>query len=151
LYRSAVVPSTWRRLVQTLSPLLLASAWGCAVPGARFVLQTDRGGVVAIPNDSDVWPTNYRRKALELIAGECPDGYEITDERDVAVERQERLGANDNPRWDFFGGLVPVPDETEHQIYYRCKPSASGPPSAAAGAEASGADRPPAAKGGEGG
>ncbi len=140
MYRFEVVPSSWRRLVQTLSPLLLASAWGCAAPGARFVLQTDHGGVVAIPNDSDVWPTYYRRKALEMIAVECPDGYEITDERDVAVERQGHLGANDNPRWDYFGGLEPVPAESEHRIYYRCKPAA------AAGAEASGGDRAPAAQ-----
>jgi hypothetical protein len=150
LYRSEVVPSTWRRLVQTLSALLLASAWGCAAPGARSVLQTDHGGIVAIPNDSDVWPTYYRRKALALIAAECPDGYEITDEREVAVERQGHLGANDNPRWEYFGGLEQVPEETEHQISYRCKPSASGPASAAGGAEASGGDPPPAAKGGEG-
>jgi hypothetical protein len=105
----------------------------------RSVLQTEHGGAVAMPNNSDIWPTYYRRKALAMIAAQCPDGYEITDEREVAVGGQGPLGKNDNPRWDYFGGLERAPAETEYQIFFRCKSAA-----AALEADAHGEDQLPA-------
>ncbi len=84
--------------------------------------------MVAIPNNTDVWPTYYRRKALAMIAAQCPDGFEITDEKEVTVPRQDPGGANDNPRWEYMGGLQQVPPETEYHLYFRCKPAAAAPP-----------------------
>ena len=128
--RTEVLPPAGRRLVRVLAPLLLAGVGGCGAPGARVVLQTERGGAVAIPNNSDVWPTYYRRKALEMIAAQCPDGYEITDEREVTLPTDGPRGESDNPRWEYTGGLQRVPDETEYQIFFRCKPAAPTPDAA---------------------
>ena len=63
-----------------LCALLLA---GCS--SARVIETSATGGCVAISDSSDSWPTYNKRKALELIAKECPNGYHIIDQKEVVV------------------------------------------------------------------
>lgn len=61
--------------------LLLALALaGCQ--GPRLVRVDGEGGVVAIPSNTNYWPTYYRDKAELLIQSKCPDGYEIIREEE---------------------------------------------------------------------
>jgi hypothetical protein len=109
------------RLTRRLAPLLLAAACGCLNSGPHFVERTDGGGVVAIPNNSDVWPTHYRSRAEKLMAEYCPDGYVITGEGVVTRPRPEYGGRNDNPRFEYNGALEQLPEHKDYQISFRCR------------------------------
>ncbi len=63
--------------------LLVVGLVGCA--GPRFVSQDQFGGTIAMPSNSDYWPTNYRSKAEQLMARKCPQGYHIEREEEVVV------------------------------------------------------------------
>lgn len=65
------------------SVLLFILVAGCA--GRRLVRTDAAGGVVAIPNNSNYWPTYYRDKAEEMIRQRCPNGYEIVGEEEVVT------------------------------------------------------------------
>jgi hypothetical protein len=56
---------------------------GCT--SARYVQVTRDGGIVAIPENTNVWPTYYRDKAMALIQEKCPDGYEIVWEEEAVT------------------------------------------------------------------
>ncbi len=122
--------STRPPALRLLAVLLLAC--GCQGPGARYVWEGEHAGVVGIPNNTDIWPTYYRTKAIQLMTQKCPDGYEITGEETVTVRSGAPGGANDNPRWEYTGGLERVPEQTEHQISFRCAPAPAAPPPAPA-------------------
>jgi hypothetical protein len=62
---------------------LILGLAGCA--GPRFVAQDPTGGVIAIPSNTDYWPTHFRSKAEELMARKCPQGYHIEHEEEVVV------------------------------------------------------------------
>jgi hypothetical protein len=57
---------------------------GCATP-ARYVERQPGAGVIAIPANTDTWPTYNRRAALALIEQHLGSGYEIVEEREVAT------------------------------------------------------------------
>jgi len=59
---------------------------GCT--SARMVECDRDGGVVAIPNNTNMWPTYYRDNALKLIQEKCPQGYEIVRESEVVTGQQ---------------------------------------------------------------
>ena len=40
---------------------------------------------MAIPSNSNQWPTYYRDKAEKLIGEKCPDGYEVVMEEEVVT------------------------------------------------------------------
>lgn len=65
--------------------LILASVdlSGCA--GARHVQVDKDGGVVAIPSNTNAWPTYYRDKAEALIRQKCPNGYVIEREEEAVT------------------------------------------------------------------
>ncbi len=111
------MPSLTRRLV----PLFLAAAAGCLNSGPHFVERTDGGGVVAIPNNTAVWPTHYRSRAEKLMAEYCRDGYVITGEGEVTRPRPDYGGRNDNPRFEYNGALELLPEGKEYQISFRCR------------------------------
>lgn len=56
---------------------------GCASP--RFVQMDQGGGIVALRENTNVWPTYYRDKAATMIGRKCPNGYEIVREEEVAT------------------------------------------------------------------
>src|SRR5262249_28661939 len=51
---------------------------GCGT--ARVISRDSEGGVVAIPENTNVWPFYYHDKAVELIKEDCPHGYVIAKE-----------------------------------------------------------------------
>jgi hypothetical protein len=61
----------------------LAALTGCA--NARYV-KTDQGsGVVAMPANTNCWPTYYRDHAEALMRQKCPNGYEVVGEEEAVV------------------------------------------------------------------
>lgn len=67
-----------------LVPLALVVLCGC-MSNARYVDLNQTGGVVAIPTNTNVWPSFNRKNAEKLIAERCPHGYEIESEQEVVV------------------------------------------------------------------
>jgi hypothetical protein len=71
------------RILGSAGLFALASAWGCASP--HWVMRDGNGGIVAIPENSNHWPTYYRQQADEMIKQVCPKGYAIDREEEVVV------------------------------------------------------------------
>jgi hypothetical protein len=69
---------------------------GCG--SARFVQVDGDGGVVAIRNNSNVWPTYYRDKADALIRQRCPAGYEIVREEEIVTGQVADTDTQSNTR-----------------------------------------------------
>jgi hypothetical protein len=117
--------------------LILAAASGCSTPGAHFVSQTSEGGVIAIPTNSDQWPTYYRSQAERLMSQTCPNGYAIIREDVFVKEPAEtrNLAANDTYDFDYNGALVRYPRNIreEYHITFRCLPPPKGVPPPAGG------------------
>ncbi len=63
-----------------LAALLIA---GCTSP--RVVSSTPTGGCIAIPNNSDSWPSYNMTKAKEKMSELCPAGYKVIREEEVVV------------------------------------------------------------------
>ena len=96
-----------------LAPLLLFFIGGCGGGGARYVMQDQYGGVVAIPANNNSWPNHYRDEAAKLMKQKCPQGYDIVQEGEVgwALSRREHRA------------------QTEYQITFRSKTAPPvGPP-----------------------
>jgi hypothetical protein len=84
----------------------LAALAGCA--NARYV-QTDQGsGVVAMPANTNCWPTYYRDHAEALIRQKCPAGYEVVCEKEEVVGQvahtHTETETNPSPTLNFGGG-----------------------------------------------
>jgi hypothetical protein len=76
--------------VLVVSTLALVSS-GCATTqGVRYVYQDGDFGVVGMPENSDVWPTHYRRRAEKLMDAHFPEGHEIVRAEEV-VEGERTL------------------------------------------------------------
>jgi hypothetical protein len=69
--------------------LALAVAGGCQSP-AKYVEKRGDAGIVAIPANTDTWPTHNRREALALIQKHVGSNYEILEEREVVVGQATR-------------------------------------------------------------
>ena len=61
---------------------ILLTGLGCAQ--ARYVEKGSGEGIVAVPSNSDCWPTRNRTKALTLIEEHVGQDYEIVQEFEVA-------------------------------------------------------------------
>jgi hypothetical protein len=71
--------------------LVVASLGGCAQTQAvRYVYQDRDFGVVGLPENTDRWPTHYRRQAERLMASHFPQGHEIVRAEEV-VEGERTL------------------------------------------------------------
>ncbi len=70
---------------------LVASLGGCAQTQAvRYVYQDRDFGVVALPENTDRWPTHYRRQAEQLMHSHFPQGHEIVRAEEV-IEGERTL------------------------------------------------------------
>jgi hypothetical protein len=68
----------------SLAAILVAALSGCAsTDGIRYVYQDRDFGVIALPQNSDSWPTYYRRHGEKLMADHFPDGHEIVRAEEV--------------------------------------------------------------------
>lgn len=129
-----------RRLLVIVPPLfvLLASALASGCSQVRLVRATADGGIVAIPNNSNQWPTYYRRRAEELMQRKCPEGYVIVSEQSARDNPAARDGRKPYEDFDYEGGYIRLTtyDRTVHHIRFRSSaaapkgtPALSRPPS----------------------
>ena len=120
--------------------LALAVAGGCASP-AKYVEKRGDSGTIAIPNNTDTWPSHNRREALALIQKHVGVNYEILEEREVVVGQSTNNNQQVNTE-DTFNREIPFQpaqkqtinttttqrDITEWRIVYRRKADATGAP-----------------------
>jgi hypothetical protein len=93
-----------------LAPLVLIGSSGCG--NARYIVQDSYGGVVAIPANTNSWPTNYRDEAEKLMKKKCPLGYVIDREEEVVVgQTTTRTATSDTRSYDLPGGRRPPSGE----------------------------------------
>jgi hypothetical protein len=112
-----------------LAGLAVFMLTGCAA-SPRVVSATPAGGIVAIPNNSNAWPSYHRTKALELIAKQCPRGYQIDREEEVVIgQTTTNSTQQDTKEIPIAKGLAvdvrqtthnttEVRDRTEYRIWY---------------------------------
>ena len=115
--------------------MVVASLTGCGT-SARYVDKRGDTGIVAIPENTDMWPTHYRRSALELIQQHVGPDYVIVEERRVVtgvsstnnqqIQRDKMAGPFPNQppvERDTVSNSTTNRDITEYQItYQRRKP-----------------------------
>ena len=100
---------------------------GCT--SARFLSLDADHGIVAIPNNTNSWPTNYRRSADELLRERFPQGVVIDHEEETVVRQDvtvDRSGNGDSLLFKVFG--IGSESRTEHtnnitewHIYFHTK------------------------------
>jgi len=62
----------------------LLSVSGCATTeNVRYVYQDRDFGVIGMPENTDEWPTHYRRQAEKLMGEHFPEGHEIVRAEEV--------------------------------------------------------------------
>lgn len=73
-----------RRLGYVLLPVLLAGTIGCTHE-ATFVRETDHGGLVSYPfqSDAEVLASSGRRDAIQRMTEKCPKGSRIVREGEI--------------------------------------------------------------------
>lgn len=124
--------------VLVLAAAVVAGLSGCASP-ARFVEKTPDAGVIAIPANTDAWPTHYRREALARIAEHVGPDFEIVEEREyvtgeavVHSQQTDRQAAvdpaapNRPAERQTTSAMTTTRDTTEYRIAYRKRPGAAG-------------------------
>ncbi|MBP3956798.1 hypothetical protein J8F10_16110 [Gemmata sp. G18] len=106
-----------------------AATSGCA-SHAKFIEKKADSGIVAVPDETDAWPNNNRRAALDLIQKHVGPNFEILDERTVSTGRTARNSLPDtnealNPRNQAYPAKRPISatatqqEGTEYRITYR--------------------------------
>jgi hypothetical protein len=71
------------RILLTVA-VVVSGLSGCASP-ARYVEKSGDVGVIAIPANTDAWPTHYRSEAFALIERHVGPNFEIVEEKEVPV------------------------------------------------------------------
>lgn len=121
-----------RRFLVLAAAVTTASSVGCA--NARYVQKIEDEGVVAVPVNSDAWPSYNRTSALKLIEQHVGPAYEIVEEREVKTGTATTNTQNTN-REQTFNSEVPflpaekrtttstttASDIKEYHIHYRRK------------------------------
>ena len=108
---------TW--LVLPMSACLL---FGVGCSSARVVSWSGSEGVVAIPRNSDVWPSYARTEATKLMVEKCPAGYQIVEEGAAPAGKAVLTTAGP------ITGRTQMTDDTEYRIKFRSSPVASPSP-----------------------
>jgi hypothetical protein len=91
--------------------LALAFAGGCASP-AKYVEKRGDSGIVAIPANTDVWPSYNRRAALDLIQKHV-GAFEILEEREVVVGQSTHNNQQVNSEQTFNREIPFLPAEKQ--------------------------------------
>jgi hypothetical protein len=112
---------------------LVAGLSGCASP-ARYVERTGDSGVIAIPANTDTFPSYNRSEAMALIQKHVGGSFEILEEREVATGKRtlNDQQVNNEQTWNSSNPLLPAnkqtvqnttttQDVTEWRIAYRKK------------------------------
>jgi hypothetical protein len=99
--------------------VLLLGLSGCCT--ARFVSVDGTSAVVAIPDDSNTWPTYNRQHAEELMQQKFPQGYVIDHEEEVVTGTIEQTRTNTQTRGSpILAALkvAPIEEETNRSTAY---------------------------------
>jgi hypothetical protein len=112
-------------IVHAVLALLLLSAAGCA-ESARFIVKSPAGGTVAIPENTNVWPSYYRDKANKLMHEHCPQGCTIVHEEEVVtgVSTTDRVDTDSHNLGPFtvrdqVSNTTTTRNQTEFRITYQ--------------------------------
>jgi len=123
--------SARRAVFRMLGTPILMAACGCA-GGVHLVSQSPEGGVIAIPTNSDQWPTHYRSRAERLMEQTCPTGY-VIDHEEIVVEKPARSGKeapNDDEYYEYNGALQKISNyrrETYRITFHAAPPEGRRP------------------------
>ena len=95
------------------SVALVAALSGCASP-ARYVERTGDTGVIAIPANTDAFPTYNRSEAMALIHKHIGPNFEIVEEREVATGKRtlNDQQVNNEQTWNTSNPLLPANKQT---------------------------------------
>ena len=75
----------------SLALFAVAFLGGCSqTGGVRYVYQDRDFGVVGMPENTDCWPTHYRRQGEKLMDAHFPEGHEIVRAEEV-IEGERTL------------------------------------------------------------
>jgi hypothetical protein len=122
------------RQIARLALLCTASLMGLTGCGtsARYVTTTSNSGVVAIPGNSNSWPSYYHNQAEELIKAKCGANYVIElEEEFVTGTTQHTTSTTDTTGDPLLAAVRIAPvtqrnsqsttfnNQTEWRIYYR--------------------------------
>ena len=107
---------------------LFVMAAGCS--SGRYVMRNGDRGIVAIPANTNAWPTRNWDHATELMSQHFPEGFEIEHEEEVVIEETTSYG--ENVKKDIAqvsenttvhsgttSGSATITDKTEYRIHYR--------------------------------
>ena len=110
--------------------VVAAASTGCG--GARYVHRSGDEGIVAIPANTDAWPSNHRSGAMKLIEQHVGPSYDILEEKEVATGQTTTNNQNTNKEATFNTSIPFLPaekqttttttttrDVTEYRIHYR--------------------------------
>lgn len=111
----------------------VVSLTGCGLfQSVHYVRDDPNGGVIAIPTDTNVWPTHYRNRAEALMKEKCPQGFVIDKVEKVVLNQNDDDGRKPPERWEYDGALVKVKDEqSEYHITFHAavlQQAIGGPP-----------------------
>lgn len=119
--------------------LVICGSSGCASQ-ARYIERTGDSGVVAIPTNTDSWPSYNHRSALALIEKHVGPNFEIVEEREVATSTAttNNQNVNNEQTWNSSNPFLPANkqtstttttthDVTEWRIAYRKKTMSNSP------------------------
>jgi hypothetical protein len=103
---------------------LIAGLSGCAGP-AHYVEKNGDSGVVAIPTNTNVWPTYYETEAMALIRKHVGSNFEIVHEGLAATGKatvnNERINTDKLANSQSINNTTTTQDVTEWRIVYRKK------------------------------
>lgn len=102
----------------------VAGLSGCASPAKEISFDPQTGsGVVAIPSNTDAWPTYNYTHAKELIQKRVGPNFEVVEEGQVVTGQQ--TVNNQQVTGDLAWGATTTSDVTEWRIAYRKRPGAA--------------------------
>lgn len=111
------------RLILSMAALAAGLA-GCASP-ARYIEKSGDSGVVAIPANTNVWPTYYQTEAMAKIRAHVGPNFEIIEEREVATGKttvnNEQVSNDKAFNKQTINNTMTTQDVNEWRITYRKK------------------------------
>jgi hypothetical protein len=105
---------------------IAAGLSGCMTP-AHYVEKGKDQGIVAIPEWTNEWPSNYEEAAIDLIKAHVGSNYDIID-RYVVVVGNPANGSRMSSDPSNPGASSSTSTKTEYRIVYRRKPVIPGNP-----------------------
>jgi hypothetical protein len=99
----------------------------------RLIRDAPDGGVVAIPNNSNQWPSYYRNRAEYLMKRKCPEGYVIVNEEEGVDNPATRDGRKPHEHFEYDGAYIRIAtyERKDYRITFSSAAAAKKAPAAA--------------------